>query len=344
MSNRMIEPGRANHRMGGPRKNVRFAGAQIPVTFDVAENVKTIKEAIDWAAENNVDYLLTPEAALSGYYPTFMETPEQYQTLQQGEQEVVSHAKDNGIGLCLGTLFLNNEEHGSIKRNQVRFYNKSGDFVGAYNKVMTIAVDNVVPGEMLNANQGATAESEWTGHPITELGSDSDTSFEVSTLICNDMYGENKKGESLARSVLFQLRNNWSPIDLILHPTYGLRGTEVIEEFDLEQNDTTQERKDNIRKSMEDWHRTHLEMMSYQLNTTFLVVDTCSDFGGIESKFNTSSPSGVVKNGEWLVQAPRKGKQYFYHDFNLPGRLTHLHDSHFETLEELTKRNPEPKA
>ena len=102
---------------------VRFAGAQIPVTRDVHTNVEEIKEAIDYAKEVNADFLVTPEASLSGYYENFMETAEQFQTLQQGEHEVVSYARENNIGLCLGTLFLNNEELGQIKRNQIRFYN-----------------------------------------------------------------------------------------------------------------------------------------------------------------------------------------------------------------------------
>ena len=48
---------------------MRIAGAQIPVTRDIVANTKTIKESIDWASENNCDFLVTPEGSLSGYYP-----------------------------------------------------------------------------------------------------------------------------------------------------------------------------------------------------------------------------------------------------------------------------------
>jgi len=48
-------------------KIVRVAGAQIPVTKDLEYNKKEIFKALDWAKENEVDQLLTPEAALSGY-------------------------------------------------------------------------------------------------------------------------------------------------------------------------------------------------------------------------------------------------------------------------------------
>ena len=46
---------------------MRIAGAQIPVTLDIEENVKTIKTAIDWAVENKCHFLVTPECSLSGY-------------------------------------------------------------------------------------------------------------------------------------------------------------------------------------------------------------------------------------------------------------------------------------
>ena len=50
---------------------VRFAGAQIPVTQNLEKNEASIIKAIDWAAENNCDWLLTPEGSLSGYFPNF---------------------------------------------------------------------------------------------------------------------------------------------------------------------------------------------------------------------------------------------------------------------------------
>ena len=45
-------------------KKVRFAGAQLPVTQELEENKKAILKAIDWAASNNCDWLLTPEGSL----------------------------------------------------------------------------------------------------------------------------------------------------------------------------------------------------------------------------------------------------------------------------------------
>ena len=44
-----------------------FAGCQIPVTRDIEKNIKEIKKAIDWAKDNFVEIIATPECALSGY-------------------------------------------------------------------------------------------------------------------------------------------------------------------------------------------------------------------------------------------------------------------------------------
>ena len=46
---------------------MRFAGAQMPCTPNVEANVKEIKKAIDYAVDNECDFLVTPEGSLSGY-------------------------------------------------------------------------------------------------------------------------------------------------------------------------------------------------------------------------------------------------------------------------------------
>ena len=62
-----------------------------------------------------------------------------------------------------------------------------------------------------------------------------------------------------------------------------------------------------------------------------LTVDTCVDWkwDGDENtvdKYKSSSPSGVVNPlGEWVAQAPRYGRQYFYYDLDLNAKETY-HD------------------
>jgi hypothetical protein len=78
---------------------IRFGGAQIAVTHDVDTNIKTIKRAIDWAEENKVEYLLTPEGALSGYYDSVLTDDENWLKIQQGENELVAYAAEKKVGV-----------------------------------------------------------------------------------------------------------------------------------------------------------------------------------------------------------------------------------------------------
>ncbi|MBM3502056.1 MAG: hypothetical protein FJX74_25670, partial [Armatimonadetes bacterium] len=47
------------------------AGAQMPVTLDVSANVQHLLRAVDFAAGEHADVLLTPEGSLSGYTHEF---------------------------------------------------------------------------------------------------------------------------------------------------------------------------------------------------------------------------------------------------------------------------------
>ncbi len=50
---------------------LRVPDAQIPVCSDIEVNVEVIMRAIDFAAAEQADILLTPEGSLSGYTPNF---------------------------------------------------------------------------------------------------------------------------------------------------------------------------------------------------------------------------------------------------------------------------------
>ena len=55
-------------------EKIRYAGAQLPCTEHLDRNIKEIKTAINWAAENKVDYLLTPEGSLSDNLETAIQS------------------------------------------------------------------------------------------------------------------------------------------------------------------------------------------------------------------------------------------------------------------------------
>ena len=83
---------------GGISVKLRVAGAQMPVTANVSANVDAICAAIDFAASENADILLTPEGSLSGYTPVF-----DLRAVDEGLARVRAQACDSGVGLALGT-------------------------------------------------------------------------------------------------------------------------------------------------------------------------------------------------------------------------------------------------
>ena len=118
-------------------KKIRLAGAQIPIsTTSIEYNKKEIFKALDWAKENEVDELLTPECALSGYKPSWRERIDE---LEEALKEIEDYQKKLGIGLHLGTMFNEPELHGNLNRNQVRHYNLSGELYARTDKCYLIS-------------------------------------------------------------------------------------------------------------------------------------------------------------------------------------------------------------
>ena len=71
------------------KKKTRLAGAQLPIGIDIQWNKKEILKAIDWALENEVDHLLTPEGSLSGYGYRWMDKLEEIQdAIKEIEQKI----------------------------------------------------------------------------------------------------------------------------------------------------------------------------------------------------------------------------------------------------------------
>jgi len=80
--------------------NLRIAGAQIPVFEELDRNFNTIMYAVNYAAEQKADILLTPEGALSGYHNRFSQVE-----TEKALGELVCAAKAKKLGLAIGTCF-----------------------------------------------------------------------------------------------------------------------------------------------------------------------------------------------------------------------------------------------
>jgi predicted amidohydrolase len=263
---------------------IRFAGAQIPCSNNLVQNIETIKKSIDWAVENQVDYLLTPEGSLSGYIKGF-DTPE----LVNGLAEIEQYAATK-VALCLGTMWVEKEGEFNVKRNQIRFYNKDGTFNTAVDKTIVTPLD----GEL-----GIVAADQTFLVPLFDYKNADGYPLAAGAFICNDFYGRANYPE-LPR-MAFQ-----NGAKIFLHATNADR--DIGKLYD---------------KIMDDWHTSHLQMTSYLAGIPVITVDNSCKPDGTEWGGPTSSQSGVLIGGEWVVTVPRTGTHYFYYDLDIEKLFDH---------------------
>ena len=273
------------------KTTIRFAGAQMPVTASIELNLIRIKSAIDWAAENKVDYLVTPEASLSGYTANFNSRPE---VLVNALKEIETYASKQQVGLCLGTLWPEKEFNGEINRNQIRFYSKECQLIGITNKNITIEQDRL---------------ANITRDPIvkgTMLPVEGNTFIPAGGLICVDMYGDTFGSDHAYRPDVPNTLAKYGA-KLLIHVTNGRRG-----EWPLCPEETLL--SDEVANA---WHDAAFKRLTFLNKIPIITVDNCYMIDGTEYHGPTSSESGVIINGKWVTNVPRSGTQYFYYDFSL---------------------------
>lgn len=258
-------------------ETVRFAGAQIPVTPFIKRNVETLKTAINWAANNNVDYLVTPEAALSGYSVDFDINDK---LLESALLEIEMYAASKNVGICLGTLWQEAYGNERVKRNQIRYYSKDGRLSGITNKTVLTPLD---------ISLGIVRSYELAGIllPIK------DKFIPVGGIICADLYGVHTHNGGLPPQFYI------IGAKLLIHATNADRGTDA--------------NKDEIEDY---WIEGNIRRVSHQLMPV-ISADNCYMMDGTEYHGRTATQSGVCINGQWAVSVPRTGIHYFYHDFLL---------------------------
>lgn len=148
---------------------IRVAGAQIPVVPDIEANLRTLTRALEFAAREQADILLTPEGSLSGYTHTF-----DREGVRQALEAVTAKAREHHLGLALGTCFVEPEDGRCY--NQIRFYQADGTYLGFHSKTLTCGSWAEPPeGEI---NHYAVAPLRTYGYHGAAIGG----------LICNDMW------------------------------------------------------------------------------------------------------------------------------------------------------------
>jgi len=149
--------------------SLRVAGAQIPVTVDIEANLGCILRALDFAAGESAQVLLTPEGSLSGHAHDF--DPER---VASALATVTSRAATLGIGLALGTCFI--EPADGLCYNQIRFYGPTGRYLGFHSKVLTCGALADPP------------EGEITHFAVRPLRTFDFGGLTIGGLICNDLW------------------------------------------------------------------------------------------------------------------------------------------------------------
>jgi predicted amidohydrolase len=147
---------------------LRVAGAQIPVTTNIEENVSRIAEAIDQAAGGGAQILLTPEGSVSGYTHEF-----DAEQVRQEVTNLVARASVQGMGLALGTCY---QEPDGLVYNQLRLYAQDGAYLGFHAKILRTGTFDSPP------------QGEIQAYSPSPLRAFSFAGITVSALICNDLW------------------------------------------------------------------------------------------------------------------------------------------------------------
>ena len=263
---------------------VRIGAAQIPVTPTIDNNIKYLKDAIDWASKNQVEFLLTPEGSLSGYLNTFEGLEKS--NIQQHYQELTQYASEKGVGLVLSTEFVDTLPFGRVKRSQIRYTNDQGILQGVYNKQMVIPGETSYPGE---GPELITIEHFNQSGPIK---------FTAGSFICNDMWGQRNNKQCIIHDLFYYQHHK---ANIIFHSSNGFRSDSAGDDDESAANM-------RLFSDMHIWNASRYDI-------PIVTVDNCYNIDGTFTNSPTSSQSGIIKNGEWLVKANPSGIDYFYYDF-----------------------------
>ncbi len=254
---------------------LRVAGAQIPVTRDVSSNLAEILQAIEFAKAESADILLTPEGSLSGYTPHFDASE-----VATALGEVTAAAQESGVGLALGTCFLEPGEE--RPHNQIRFYSAQGEYLGFHSKTLTC-------GSLTDTPQGEINDYAVSPLRTFQLGE-----VTLAGLICNDLWANPGCTPGPDPHLTQQLSRMGAQV--IFHAVNGGRDGGPWS-----------------RQVAWPYHESNLRMRAQAGGLWIVTADNCDPLG-----IPCSAPSGVVDpKGQWVVKTANTGRDYFVHTIEL---------------------------
>ena len=161
--------------------------------MSIDQNVVQIKRAIDWAAENGVNIMVTPECALSGYMwaPDDRQDP-RIQELAEALGAVQEYSLLKAVDLVLGTACYNAQ--------------------GAWANMQAFIVDgHCVDHDEKQVLFGAEQCVYTQGHRLTVLAS---KQFKIAGLICNDLWSNPLLWPGESADLLQELRRQ--KVDIVV--------------------------------------------------------------------------------------------------------------------------------
>lgn len=270
-----VSLGSSSARAGEETQNsIRVAGVKSVVTNEINMNVEALKRAVDFAKKEKADILLTPEGSLSGYKSDFNQD-----VLDKALVELVNYAASAKVGLALGTCFFEKDRK---CYNQIRFYDKSGKFLGFHSKILRC-------GNLDDPNKG-----EINDYAFTPLRTFLFEDIIIGGLICNDMWA-NPECTTLPDTHLSQQLSRMGA-RIIFHAVNGSRD-------------------ENEWSSVVNWnfHESNLRMKASAGNVWIVTADN-----SYPENLKSSCPSGVLdQGGNWVCRAEDKGIQYFAYTIEL---------------------------
>lgn len=261
---------------GQTKTTLRVATAQIPVSNDILKNSATIIRALHFAIKEDAEVLLTPEGALSGYRPKFDQA-----VVDKELKKIVKLASDAGIALALGTCFVEPDDKKCY--NQIRFYDRSGKFLGYHSKTLLC-------GSFSDPPQGEI--NDYTTSPLRTFEI---KGIRVGGLICNDMWA-NPQCTPMPDPHLSQKLSKAGAKIIFLAINGGRDGGSWSEEVNWP------------------YHEVNMRMRAAAGRVWVVSADN-----SFPHTAPCSAPSGILKpNGQWAKQAPRKGEHVTVHTIELP--------------------------
>jgi predicted amidohydrolase len=260
-----------------PPRRLRVAGAQLPVTEDVAANLAALERAVAYAAAQKADVLLTPEGSLSGYFTEFDAA-----RTAAALARITAAARNAGVALALGTCFR--EPKDGRRYDELRFYDKQGRYLGFHAKILLCRhiPDAGSKGEIGVFATRPLRTFELQGIPIGGL-------------VCNDMWANPE----------------WTPeADPHLSQQLAEKGARVI--FHAVNSGLAQ--SDSLLELNRHYHDSNLRLRARAGKLWIVVVDAGDPQGKLA---NHAPSGVIDPAGNWKVRVDEPGERFFVYTIEL---------------------------